>query len=44
MESDFVGEVDNCPVCSMTTVLEFGLKHGAFVKSEEEMPWGICKV
>ena len=38
------GEVDNCPVCGTTTVLQFGLKEGAFSDSEEEMPWGICSV
>lgn len=43
------GEIDNCPRCSTTVVMEFGLKAGAFENSEledseEEMPWGVCKV
>ena len=44
MDSTSAGEVDNCPVCGTTTVLEFGLKEGAGSDSDEEMPWGICRV
>lgn len=43
MEED-ANEVDNCPRCDTTVVMEFGLRAGAFEDSEEEMPWGECKV